>query len=187
MLIAALGGASIAAPVDEGLSAARAGDYATAFRLLTPLAESGDADAEFWLGVLHENGQGVAKDGAQAAQWYRLAADKGLLAAQNNLGGLYAAGNGVPHDHAAAFKWWSLAAERGFGRSQLNLAGLYFEGEGVPQDYVEAYKWARLAEVLGEAQAPRLLDQIKGRMSPADIAEGERLAREWQPVSGNRI
>src|SRR4051812_31596336 len=92
--------ASLASPLDEGVQAAKSGDYQTALTLLTPLAEAGEPQAEFTLGVLYANGYGVAKDPAVAARWYRRAADKGLAEAQNNLGALYSNGEGVPHDHA---------------------------------------------------------------------------------------
>jgi TPR repeat protein len=182
-----LAGAALAAPLDEGVNAARSGDFATAFRLLMPLADAGNADAQFVLGVLNANGRGVPANKAAAAEWYRRAAEQGLPEAQNNLGALYAAGEGVPHDHAIAYKWWSLAAERGFGRSQVNLAELYLEGEGVPQDYVEAYKWARLAAVLGDVEAPKVLDHLARVMTTEQIAEGDRLARAWQPASAGGI
>jgi TPR repeat protein len=180
-------GAVIAAPLDDGVNAARTGDYPTAFRLLTPFAEAGNPDAQFVLGVLYERGRGVPEDTEVAARWYRRAAEQGLPEAQNNLGALYSAGEGVPHDHAEAKKWWSLAAERGFGRSQLNLAGLYLEGEGVSQDYVQAYKWASLAALLGEAEAPKIIDRVTKLMTPEQIVEGERAVREWQPSTRDRI
>jgi uncharacterized protein len=178
---------ALAAPLDDGIRAAQTGNFATAFQLLTPLAESGNAQAQFVVGVLFANGRGVPEDPAEAAKWYRRAAEQGMPESQNNLGALYSAGEGVPHDHAEAKRWWSLAAERGFGRSQLNLAGLYLEGEGVAQDYVQAYKWARLAALLGEADAPKVLDRLAKLMTPEQVAAGELAVREWQPSSLDSI
>jgi TPR repeat protein len=180
-------GFASAAPLDDGIRAAQTGNYAAAFMLLTPFAEGGNADAQFILGVLTANGRGVPEDPMVAARWYRMAAEQGMPESQNNLGALYSAGEGVPHDHAVAFRWWSLAAERGFGRSQLNLAGLYLDGEGVKQDYVQAYKWARLAQLLGEAQAPKVLDRLRAVMTPEQVEEGDILVRDWQPSTADRL
>ena len=71
---------------DKGLTAAQSGDYATALREWTPLAEQGNAAAQTNLGVMYDNGQGVPQDYAAAVRWYRLAAEQGYAAAQSNLG-----------------------------------------------------------------------------------------------------
>ena len=85
-----------------------------------------NALGEFRLGVLCERGQGVAQDYAEAARWYRKAAEQGDLAARNNLGVLYINGTGVPRDLVQAYKWFHLASKRGFrgaanNREQLSL------------------------------------------------------------------
>ena len=104
------------------------------------------------------------------------------------LGGLYANGKGVPQDHAEAAKWWSLAAEQGDPAAQNNLAAAYGLGEGVPQDYVLAHMWYNLASSRFPASAgnwrssaARLRDLTAARMTPAQIAEAQKLAREWKP------
>jgi TPR repeat protein len=66
-----------AGPLEDGLAAYSRGDYATAMQLWRPLADRGDADAQFDLGVLYQNGQGVPQDYAAALNWYRKAADQG--------------------------------------------------------------------------------------------------------------
>lgn len=70
----------------KGLTAAKAGDFATALQEWRPLAETGDADAQRNLGIMYDSGQGVAQNYAEAAKWYELAAEQGNVAAQTNLG-----------------------------------------------------------------------------------------------------
>src|SRR5579883_3511133 len=101
-----------AEPLQEGAAAFARGDYATALRLLRPLAEQGDAYAQAELGFMYAKGRGVAQDYGQAAQWFRKAADKGDAFAQANLGLLYATGQGVARDYAAAASWYRKAAEK---------------------------------------------------------------------------
>ena len=94
------------------------GDYADAMRLMTPLAEGGDRQAQYLIGFMHERGQGVPKDYLEAAKWYGQAADLGHPFAQNNLGVLYKHGRGVTKDPVAAYKWFSLAAD-GYSAAEL--------------------------------------------------------------------
>ena len=89
------------------------GDYATAMSELQPLAEQGDADAQFILGAMYDLGKGVPESDTKAAQWYRPSAEQGNVNAQYNLGLMYANGDGVPEDDAEAMKWYRLAAEQG--------------------------------------------------------------------------
>jgi uncharacterized protein len=91
------------AAYEKGVAAYEKGVYATALRLLRPLAEQGEASAQYNLGVMFDNGQGVPQDYATAVSWYRKAAEQGHAAAQNNLGLIFAnGGQGVPQDYATA-------------------------------------------------------------------------------------
>jgi TPR repeat protein len=96
-------------------------------------------------GPVYDAGQGVTQDAAQAALWYRKAADQGDVEAQFNLGELYREGRGVPLDLAQAAAWYRKAAEQDEANAQVRLGGLYFLGQGVPQDYAEADFWFGLA------------------------------------------
>jgi len=103
---------AIAAAIDDGQAAYNAGDYATALRLWRPLAEQGNARAQNNLGVMYENGKGVAQDVIEAVRWYRLAAVQGYGGAQYDLGLAYAIGRGgVRRDPVRAYMWFSLAAQ----------------------------------------------------------------------------
>ena len=90
----------------EGLDAARRGDYATALKEWKPLAELGDVNAQFNLGVMYYNGQGVPKDYKIAVEWFRKSAEQGYAKAQGNVGWMYAKGLGVPKDYKLAVKWY---------------------------------------------------------------------------------
>src|SRR4029434_10638846 len=105
--------------------------------------------------------------------------------AQQNLGNLYAEGRGVPQDYAAASKWFQRAAAQGHAWAQAILGGMYASGEGIPQDYVQAYKWFSLAAApLTEKQvrdeAAKRRDSVAARMTPAQLAEAQKLARDWK-------
>ena len=101
---------ALAADIDDGQAAYNQGDYATALRLWRPLAEQGNARAENNLGVMYENGKGVAPNFSEALRWYRLAAEQGYAGAQYNLGLTYAIGRGgVQRDPLRAYMWFSLA------------------------------------------------------------------------------
>ena len=113
MLMLIFSHAAIAGDFDEGFAAAQKGDFATAHRLWTPLAEQGDADAQCNLGIMYENGQGAAQDYKTALKWYTLAAEQGNSIAQSNLGWMYDNGKGVVQDYKTAVKWYTLSAERG--------------------------------------------------------------------------
>ena len=109
------------------------------------------------------------KEYAEAAKWYRRAAEQGHAKAQMRLGGLHHVGLGVPHDWTLAAKWYRRAAEQGLARAQFLLGGMYQEGErpglkGVPQDYAEAAKWYRRAAERGDADAQEELARILPRV-----------------------
>ena len=93
---------SAVADFDEGLLAYLEADYERATAHWLPLAEAGDADAQFAIGMLHEAGQGSSVDLTSAAKWYRRAAEEGHADAQLSLGSLYATGAGVTRDHTEA-------------------------------------------------------------------------------------
>jgi TPR repeat protein len=96
----------------DGLDAARKGDYKTAFRWTRLSAEQGLPPAQYNLGFMYFRGQGVIQDYKEAFKWYRLSAEQGDEYAQNNLGVMYDNGHGVPQDYKEAIKWYRLSAEQ---------------------------------------------------------------------------
>ena len=146
-----------AAPTSQGpaTSAVTPTDFAATIKA----AESGDADAQFDLGLMYNNGQGVPKDYAEAVKWFRLAADQGFAKGQNGLGLMYNIGQGVPKDYAEAVKWYRLAAEQGNDFAQYALGNAYRYGDGVEQDFAEAVKWWQLAAEQGHEDAKQLAEE----------------------------
>ena len=135
------------------------------------------------LGIMYAGGRGVPQDDAQAVGWYRLAAEQGYAAALNNLGVMYAGGRGVPQDDAEAGHWYRLAANQGVGIAQYNLGSMYAAGRGVPLDYVLAHMWFNLAtsRLTGDRRETGVenRDRAARQMTPAQIADAQRLALEW--------
>src|SRR2546428_550692 len=94
-------------------------------RKLRQEAEQGHVEAQFNLGLMYLDGQGIPQDFTQAAQWFRKVAEQGAAAAQFNLGGMYEHGVGVPQDSAQAIQWYRKAAEQGYAQAQFNLGVMY--------------------------------------------------------------
>jgi len=141
--------------------------------LLTPLAH-GD----------FREGMDAAKRGdheTALTEWLPLAA-QGDIDAQFALGFLYNTGQGVPQDYAQAHEWYLKAAAQGHATAQVKLGVLYAEGRSVPQDYVFSHMWFNLAAAQGEELAVIGRDQIAQKMTQEQIAEAQRLAREWKPI-----
>lgn len=142
----------------EGLAAYYRLDYAAALKEWLPLAERGDASAQYQLGILHYRGDGVVQDYGQAAKWFRRAAERGDVDAQFNLGLLYAEGKGMPRNLVRARMWFALAAQ----------------GYETRRDQ----DWA----VANRTLAARRRDWTASRMTAVEVAKADRLARLWKPV-----
>jgi uncharacterized protein len=185
ILAVSFAGSAIAGPFENAVFAYMAGDYATAIQLMRAFAEQGDAPAQYNLGLMYDNGRGVPRDYAAAVQWYRKAAEQGHAGAQYNLGLMYDSGQGVPQDYAAALSWLRKAAEQsgtgGAGLAQVNLGRMYAKGRGVPQDYVTAHMWFSLAAARGVEKAVKDREIVAAQMTPAQIAEAQKLAGEVKP------
>jgi TPR repeat protein len=155
-----------------------------------------DAHRQFFVSMMLEDGASdVRKDLKAAAKWRRRAAQRGDVIAQVELGLRYAEGKGVPQDFREAANWNRRAAQQGDPTGQANLGKLYAEGKGVPPDSVVAYMWLNLAttgysvaeegnlgRIMAEnrADTARLRDIVAEHMTPAQIAEAQRLTREWK-------
>jgi len=132
-----------AGPFEDGVAAYERGEYATALKLLRPLAEQGVAEAQYKLGDMYDNGLGV------------------------------------PQDETEAVKWFRKAAEQDYGLAQFQLGIRYLVGRGVPQDYVLAHMWLNIAAAPGDETAEYARDNAAKLMTPDQIAEAQRVAREW--------
>jgi len=166
------------ADFQKGLDAYIKGDYATALGEWKPLAEQGVPTAQYNLGAMYREGEGVSQNYNTAVKWYKLAAEQGDISAQYSLGRLYQKGEGVPRDYESAVKWYTLAAEQRLGIAQHNLGWLYGNGLGTAQDYVRAYMWYEIAETHGVRTASRNLNKIAKSMTSAEISAAQSLASE---------
>jgi len=121
-------------------------DYATALREWRPLAEQGDANAQYNLGVMYDFGKGIPQDFAAARQWYEKAAAQGHAGAQNSLGGLYEFGHGVKRDDVRAYMWYNIASAHPTGDPHKDVAAENLDaiaGRMTSTQIAEAKKLAR--------------------------------------------
>jgi len=105
--------AGMAQDLDKGLDAYNAGDYEAALTEWRPLANQGDASAQYNLGNMYDDSLGIPQDYPEALKWYRLAADQGHASAQNNLGVMYEYGKGVLQSNVMAHMWYNIASANG--------------------------------------------------------------------------
>ena len=157
------------------------GDFQTAITYLNPLAEQGDAAAQYNLGFLYMKGKGVPQDIKMVIKWYTKAAKQGYANAQFNLGLLYELGQDVPRDYKMAIKWYTKAAEQGQLKAQNNLGHMY---KGVLQDNKMAFKWYAKAAEQGNAVAQFNLGLMyeKGEGVPQDY----KMAFKWYTKSAEQ-
>jgi len=134
-------GMSWSADFQKGLTAYDSGDYATALREWAPLAEQGNAAAQFNLGLLYENGYGVPQDYKIAMKWYTLAAEQGNAGAQYNLGWMFYIGEGVIQDNVYAHMWWNFVASSG-DQDAVEMRDKV-AGRMTPSEIAEAQELAR--------------------------------------------
>jgi TPR repeat protein len=152
------------------------GAAASEFDETKALAEQGDAEAQFNLGLMYDLGEGVPENDSEAVKWYRKAAAQGYAKAQLNLGNMYRNGLGVPENHAEAVRWYRKAADQGVAGPQNNLGFMYTTGEGVPENRIRAYVWWSMAKTKGNADAATNIDILKPKMTQKQIADGQALA-----------
>ncbi len=178
LLTALQPGVACSEPLQEAAAAYVRKDYATALKVWRPLAALGNPAAQFNLGLMYDNGQGVPQDYAEAVKWYSLAAVQGDAQAQYNLGYMYDNGLGTPKNYAEAVKWYRLAAAQGDARAQAVLALMYANGQGVDRDFVRAYMWSSLAVTSGNlASAAQNREVISRQLTPQQLSAAEELAR----------
>ena len=181
----ALGAPATAAPLEDGNAAYHEKAYTKAAELWRPLAETGDAAAQYFLGTLYAEGKGVEQNDATAFMWFQRAANQGNAAAQYNVGASYAAGTGVVQSNADAAKWFLRAANQGMVFAQLNLGLIYAAGNGIPQDNVEAFKWLELAFFGLPAGGPRMdvaraMTDVAAKMTMDQKIEAKQRERAWK-------
>jgi hypothetical protein len=159
--------------VKAGIEAWQRADYASAVSIWRPLAQGGDADAQFNLGQAYRLGRGVPIDLGAARMWFEKAATTGHLDAETTLG-LLLFQNG---DQEAGLKWLKQAAQQGEPRALLVYGTALYNGDGVTQDRLLGYAYVSRAAAQGLGPAKDTLDQLDGLMPATDRAKAVALAR----------
>jgi TPR repeat protein len=164
---------------EDGLAVTQ--DYKEAAKWYTKAALQGHAGAQTNLGVMYYRGEGVLQDYKETVKWWNKAAEQGQALAQSKLGTMYELGQGVLQNYTEAVKWYAKATEQGDAGAQFGLGMMYWYGQGVTEDYIEAYKWINLAAAQGYKPAVKSRDLMRAEMSAAQIAEAQRLSKEFKP------
>jgi uncharacterized protein len=179
LLVLGLVAPAAATELDDAVAAAHRGEYATALRRLSPLAEQGDARAQFDIGFMHAFGWGVPRNPAEAITWYRKAADQGLAVAQHFLGIAYVNGEGVRSDDAEAVRWFARAAAQGFAQARYMLGMMTMDGRGVPKDLVQGYAFMVMAGQGGVRSAGRVVQKLV--LTEAQRGQAQEIIDRWKP------
>ena len=116
-------------------------NYAKAMKYYLYAANKNHDLAQYMIGVMYNNGEGVTQDSAEAFKWYLKAAEQGHVFAQYNIGCMYDSGEGVQQDYSEALKWYLKAAEQGDDYAKYNIAVMYSKGQGVRQNYTKSFEW----------------------------------------------
>jgi hypothetical protein len=156
-------------------------DYVEAAKWFLKAANQNDGFSELCLGDCYDGGKGVPQDYSEALKWYRKASEQGYEMAQYDLGCYYKFGKAVAKDDVEATKWFRKAADQGNANAQYSLGYCYCKGEGIETNAVIGYKWCNLASAQGNEAAQKIISILEQKMTPEQIAEGQRLTREFQP------
>ena len=152
--------------------------WADALMMCKPLAEKGDAEAQYHLGWMYSNGQGVMQDYKATARLWGLAAKQSYPDAQSFLALMYLSGRGVPQDYNEAARLLELAAKQGFPDAQFNLGAMFDAGQGVPLDYVKAHMWLNVAATNGRHYAASNRETVASKMTREQLADAQERARK---------
>jgi len=160
--------------VKSGIEAWQRADYSGAVAIWRPLAEKGDADAQFNLGQAYRLGRGVPTNLAAAKTWFERAANQGHIDAETTLGLLLFQNN----DQAEGLKWLKRASEKGEPRAMLVYGTALVNGDGVTQDPVLGYAYVSRSAAQGLGPAKETLDQLDQLLPAPDRKRGAEMARQ---------
>jgi TPR repeat protein len=160
-----------------GLGATAQTVAANRFDDLVKKAEAGDAEAQFQLGRVYDEGDGIPQDDESAVKWYKKSAEQGNAKAENSLGIMYDIGQGVLQDKQEAARWFLKAADRCDPNGAYNLAIAYYNGDGVVSDAGFAFVWLLVAKQCGNSKMQSTMDRVS-----AEITAKQREIGEWKFV-----
>lgn len=152
--------AETAGNVEDGIAAFEAGNYGEAYKALKPAAESGDAQAQYYIGGMYSMGLSVEKSLKSARYWFLRSVELGNSSAAVELGYMHSNGIGVTVNKAKALNYYRIAAEEDDPLAQRNLGLMYENGEGVDFDALMAARWYERAAAQGDPVAQTHLGQL---------------------------
>lgn len=165
---------------DRAVSAYQSGNFIEAEQLWIKLADQGDANAQYALGIMNLKKEAQRSDDATAFRYLVEAAKKQHVASMFNLGVAYWEGRGVARQPEKALNWWEVAAQRDDAGAQFNLGLAYYIGEGRPQSTPKAIYWTQQAAKNGHPQAKALLETLQLK------AQSERATAKSAPAVGRQ-
>ncbi len=154
------------------------GDAVALVAALQPLAETGDADAQYNLGILYDTGQGVPQDYREAARWYGMAGDQDHASALYNLGLLHFEGKGVERDEVKAIGLYRRAARHGDADALSSIGYMFLHGIGVEENQLEGLAFFLLAAERGSSSGAHNRDNVLGRFDTNDFAFARARSRD---------
>jgi len=177
--------------VNDARQAIDDGNYAAAVKEFLPLAKKGNPTAQYYLAWLSHQGRGLPENKSAALMWARKSAAQNNPDAQALIGLLYSMGHGVARDDAEAARWFAKAGAQGNWRGQMKMGMCHMCGLGLPMDPVRAYMWFDLAASRATGHDQMLNRNLRDvfasmNLTPDQVAEGKRLAREWKPQKPSR-
>ena len=160
--------------LDSAIASYQGGNYQQAFKQFEPLALQGNSNAQFYLAVMYNNGQGVNSDTEKATAWLQRAAKSGHAESLYLLGKFYAAGRGVEQDIGTTRRLWTRAGNKGVLKAQTGLAQFYASGG----QWTRAVKWWRKAARKGDANSQYHLG-LMYQTGQGGLKRSPRNARSW--------
>lgn len=172
------------ADFQAGLDAFNSADYEKALAEWQPLADAGDAEGQYGLGMMYGNGFGVDMNDDKAIEYYNLASAQGHADAQYKLGVMHQNGWGLPMNEEEAAKIFRLAAETGHVDAQMGLAQICAAEWSPLYDKIEAYKWFSIAMQLGNMNAAVAREDLAGDLSADEVIEIDGIVNIWMEDNG---
>ncbi len=169
------------ADMERAFEAYDSGDYKTAISLFKPLAEQGNAEAQYNIGLLYDRGLGAPQNYREAIKWYEKSAEQGNANAQFELGFIYDNGKGVPKNYGEAIKWYRKSAKQGNANAQTFLGAMYSVGHGASRNLIRAYMWFSTAKANGNSTGEELFKRVRRDIPSNDLTTAQDLAKQcWE-------
>ena len=166
-------------PFYSGYKAYLKKDYSKALIYWEPLAENGNPNAQYFLGIMFLNGQGVIKNLVEAGRWFNASAQQGDVGAQYFIGEMNLKGMGMAQNYRRAGAWFKKAAEQGYPDAQLQLGEWFADGKGGVTNKKFAYVWLKLAGANGIQAADEKRKQVESQLTEQEIRDAKHLAYQW--------